>query len=154
MDHPGLVAGIYKGLKLQEKVDKRLHSSDPCRGISPGQSVIAMILNGLGFSNRRLYLTPQFFENKPINKLLECDLSRNAIDDYTLDETAEYGVSQFFAEIAFSIASEEGLLGRTAHSGSTSFSVEGNYAEEGGLIKVTLGYSKEDRGDLKQVVMN
>ncbi len=26
-----------------------------------------MILNGLGFTNRRLYLTHQFFKNKPVN---------------------------------------------------------------------------------------
>jgi hypothetical protein len=29
-----------------------------------------MILNGLGFSNRQLYLVPQYFENKPVEHLL------------------------------------------------------------------------------------
>ena len=31
---------------------------------------MAMILNGLGFSNRQLYLVPQYFENKPVEHLL------------------------------------------------------------------------------------
>jgi transposase len=29
-----------------------------------------MVLNGLGFTNRRLYLVPRFFEKKPIERLL------------------------------------------------------------------------------------
>jgi hypothetical protein len=33
--------------------------------VSAGKAAVAMILNGLGFTNRRLYLTPQFFESKP-----------------------------------------------------------------------------------------
>jgi hypothetical protein len=29
-----------------------------------------MVLNGPGFSNRQLYLVAQFFENKPVERLL------------------------------------------------------------------------------------
>jgi transposase len=29
-----------------------------------------MILNDLGFANRRLYLTPHFFRNKPTERLI------------------------------------------------------------------------------------
>jgi hypothetical protein len=35
-----------------------------------GTAVVAMILNGLGFANRQLYLIPQFFANKPVEHLL------------------------------------------------------------------------------------
>jgi len=38
--------------------------------VSVGTATVAMVLNGLGFSNRRLYLVPQFFENKPVQRLL------------------------------------------------------------------------------------
>ena len=55
MDHHGLVAGVCKDLKIAERIDKII-PIDPQRKVSPGQAVVAMILNGLGFTNRRLYL--------------------------------------------------------------------------------------------------
>ena len=69
MDHHGLVAAVCKDLGIAEKIDKKL-ARDPQRVVSPGQAVVAMILNGLGFTNRRLYLTHQFFQTKPIGHLL------------------------------------------------------------------------------------
>ena len=44
------------------------------RDVSVGTAVVAMILNGLGFANRQLYLVPQYFANKPIEHLFR---SRN-----------------------------------------------------------------------------
>lgn len=38
--------------------------------VSVGTARVAMALNGLGFSNRRLYLTPQFYTDKPVEHLL------------------------------------------------------------------------------------
>ena len=38
--------------------------------ITPGEAIAGMILNGLGFANRPLSLTPQFFANKPLDLLL------------------------------------------------------------------------------------
>ena len=42
------------------------------------------MLNGLGFTNRRLYLTSQFFESKPIERLFEGSISAKNLDDNTL----------------------------------------------------------------------
>jgi transposase len=70
MDHHGLVAAVCKDLKIAERIDARIKSA-PDRVVSAGQAVVAMILNGLGFTNRRLYLTHQFFETKPVSRLLE-----------------------------------------------------------------------------------
>jgi hypothetical protein len=38
--------------------------------VSVGTATVAMLLNGLGFSNRRLYLDSQFFEYQPIEHRL------------------------------------------------------------------------------------
>ncbi len=38
--------------------------------MSVGTATMAMILNGLGFSNRQLYLVPQFFVTQPAQHLL------------------------------------------------------------------------------------
>src|SRR5260370_36011961 len=92
MDHHGLVAAICQDLKIAERIDIRL-SSGPQRKISPGIAVIAMIINGLGFTNRTLYLAHHFFESKPIEKLLGVGLKPKDITDHALgcalDDIAE-----------------------------------------------------------------
>jgi transposase len=113
IDHLGLVAAICQDLKIAQRIDDRL-TCDPQRKVSSGTAVVAMIINGLGFTNRRLYLTHQFFESKAIERLLGPNFEAKDITDYTLghalDNIAEYGSSKLFAEVAFGIAIENNLL--------------------------------------------
>ena len=65
-DHLGLVAGLVDELGLVERVDQLIPQDSRQRYLSVGQIVKAMILNGLGFTQRVLYLTPRFFRDKPV----------------------------------------------------------------------------------------
>lgn len=159
IDHFGLVAATCKDLKIAQKIDEKLGKIDERRVVSCGQSVVAMILNGLGFVNRRLYLTHQFFENKPVELLLDANIQAKDITDYTLghalDEIASYGSTELFAEVAFEIALENNLLGMSNHLDTTSIVVHGEYEQkEAGAIEITYGHSKEKRHDLKQFVLS
>ena len=160
MDHHGLVAAACHELNLAEKINNRIGSSAKDRIVQPGQSVVAMIINGLGFSNKRLYLTPKFFENKPVSLLLGEEIEARHLNDDTLgkalDEIATYGASQLVTEVAFEVASEHQLLSKRAHLDSTSFAVHGAYEnpDKNADIEVTYGYSKDHRPDLKQVMMS
>jgi transposase len=160
LDHHGLVASICSSLGLKDKINSRISQTDSRRVVSCGTSVVAMILNGLGFTNHRLYLTSQFFENKPVSQLLEESLSAKDLTDDTLghalDEIAEYGATELFSEVAFEIAIEQDLLGGFHHLDTTSLSVHGNYEgyEDVESVKITHGYSKDHRPDLKQVVLS
>ena len=40
------------------------------RKVGVGAATVAMALNGLGFSKRRLYLVPRLFASKPVERLL------------------------------------------------------------------------------------
>ncbi len=68
LDHLGIVAGVCREVGIAEWLDKR--GGENRRSVSVGTATVAMILNGLGFSNRQLYLVPQFFANKPVEHLL------------------------------------------------------------------------------------
>src|SRR4030095_9629103 len=68
LDHLGVVASVIKDLGLIEMIDARLLLHDQAE-ITAGEAIAGMILNGLGFSNRPLSLTPQFFANKPLDLL-------------------------------------------------------------------------------------
>jgi transposase len=43
--------------------------------------MVAMILNGRGFSNRRLCLVSQFFANKPVERLLGPGITGEDLND-------------------------------------------------------------------------
>lgn len=61
LDHLGIVASVISRLKLVEKIDSRLPvSKEKGAKVTMGQRVAAMILNGLGFTDDRLYLFPEF----------------------------------------------------------------------------------------------
>jgi transposase len=59
LDHLGLVAATIESLRLVKRIDKRLplKEDDKCK-VTHGQRVKAMIINGLGYTNSPLYLTP------------------------------------------------------------------------------------------------
>lgn len=165
MDHHGLVASVCHDLGIAEKINKRLDKGDLRRVVSAGKSVVAMIINGLGFTNRRLYLTHQFFENKPTEILLNESIQSSDITNYTLghtlDEIAAFGASNLFAEVAFETAIEHDLINQVNHLDSTSISVHGTYQSDDdmdednpSMIKITQGFSKDHRPDLNQIVLS
>ena len=165
MDHHGLIAATCKDLGIAQKINSKIGNQDSRRVVTTGKAVVAMILNGLGFTNRRLYLTHQFFDNKPTDVLLDEDIQASDITDYTLghalDEIAEYGSSKLFGEVAFEVAMENNLLSDLNHLDTTSISVDGVYDfktktddRETSVIKITHGHSKDYRPDLKQVVLS
>lgn len=165
MDHHGLVAAVCKDLGIAEKINTRIGKADERRIVSTGKAAVAMILNGLGFTNRRLYLTHQFFETKPTEILLDEAIKASDITDYTLghalDEISEYGASKLFGEVAFEVAIENNLLGMLNHIDTTSISVDGEYDNksqdsegEPSVMKITYGHSKDYRPDLKQLVLS
>ena len=52
IDHLGIVAGIIKELRIIELIDDKV-PKDEREVISAGEAVAAMIMNGLGFSDRQ-----------------------------------------------------------------------------------------------------
>jgi transposase len=70
IEHLGLVSAMFNELEIERVVNQALGYESGSRIISPGQALKAMVLNGLGFAGRRLYLTPHFFENKPVESLI------------------------------------------------------------------------------------
>jgi transposase len=157
MDHLGIVAGMCDEIGLVEyfdQQDRQWHAR-----VSLGQAIKAMILNGLGFSNRRLYLTPQFFANKPLEALLGPGIAAEDLNDDCLDRALDWlyahDVTTQFAGLAAQARARWGLVAHEIHVDTTSFAVEGAYepvAREASdqVIAITYGYSRDHRADLKQ----
>jgi transposase len=161
INHLGIVAATGKDLRIAELINEAIPPKDPRRIVSTGHSAMAMILNGLGFSNHRLYMVSDFFQNKPIDRLLGEGIEADHLNDDTLgkalDEIAEYGASRLFGEVALKIALEHKLIDKFARIDTTSFSLQGAYDSESleeQVIQVTHGYSKDNKPDLKQVILS
>lgn len=170
LDHLGIVAGVCQEIGLAAWLDEQ----DPTnrQQVSVGTATTAMILNGLGFSNRQLYLVPQYFANKPVEHLLGRGITAEMLNDdclgRTLDWLYAHDPTKLFAGIARRARQVFGVSTAQVHVDTTSFSVSGNYepkqalaadAEgaavkeseaEPALIAITYGYSRDHREDLKQ----
>src|SRR6266436_4052352 len=158
LDHLGLIAHVIKDLGLISMIDTRI-VPDEQEEITPGEAVAGMILNGLGFAHRPLSLTPQFFANKPLDLLLREGVQAEMFTRFklgrTLDEVHAYGCDLLFSELALAVCVQESIEQRFNHLDTTSFSLSGNYVPESDqqAIRITHGYSKDHRPDLKQVVL-
>jgi transposase len=157
-DHLGVIASMIKDLGLIAMIDTRL-MPDEQEVITPGEAVAAMILNGLGFANRPLSLTPQFFANNPLDLLFREGIEAEMFNRFklgrTLEEAYTYGCDLLFEELALSICAHEGIDRRFNHLDTTSFSLTGAYVPDSDehALHITHGYSKDHRPDLKQAVL-
>jgi transposase len=157
LDHLGIVAGICRDIGLAEYLDARdehLHER-----VGVGTATVAMILNGLGFANRRLYLVPQFFATKPVEHLLGAGVRADDLNDECLGRALDWLYAHhptvLFAGIATQARHRLGVSARQLHVDTTSFSVSGAYTFEEGevdaeAIAITYGYSRDHREDLQQ----
>jgi len=124
--------------------------------VSIGTATVAMILNGLGFSNRRLYLVSQFFATKPVEHLLGPGITAEMLHDdclgRTLDWLYAHDPTALFAGIAHQARARFAVSTWQVHVDTTSFAVSGEYVPQADAqtIAVTYGYSRDHRADLKQ----
>jgi transposase len=158
LDHLGVVASVSKDLGLIEMIDARLLVHDQ-EEITAGEAVAGMILNGLGFSDRPLTLTPQFFANKPLDLLFHEGVRAELFNRFklgrTLDEAYGYGCALLLSELALSVCRQEGIDARFNHLDTTSFSLTGDDVPDSDehAMAITHGYAKDHRPDLKQAVL-
>src|SRR2546425_7099487 len=133
LDHLGIIAGVIKDLGIIEMIDVRIRPDDQ-EDITTGEAVAGMILNGLGFSDRPLSLTPQFFANKPVALLLREGVSAEHFNrcklGRSLDKVFAYGCDVLCSDIALPVCRQEGIDLRFNSLDTTSFALTGAYDPE------------------------
>jgi hypothetical protein len=152
-----MVAGVCQEIGLAQYLDALAGPS--AQQVSMGTATMAMILNGLGLSNRRLYLVSQFFATKPVEHLLGPGITADLLHvdclGRTLDWLYAHDPTMLFAGIARQARERFGVVARQVHVDTTSFSVAGEYApdpegdeqdEDAQVVAVTYGYSLRSPG--------
>jgi transposase len=131
LNHLGIVAEVCREIGVADWLD----AQDPDRRqyVSVGTATVALVLNGLGFSNRQLYLVPQFFADKPVEHLLGPGIVAEDLNDdclgRTLDWLYEHDVTRLFAGLAVRARRAFGVEVGRLHADTTSFAVHGQYAQ-------------------------
>jgi len=183
LDHLGLIAGLVDEIGIVQKINE-LIGEQPGEIVSPGLAVKAMIINGLGLVSAPLYLFPKFFEGKALEHLMGEGIQASHFNEYrlgrVLDKLYLAGSSQIFTTIAVDAAQKFEIDTETSHLDSSSFHLHGKYESElpsvsaiesqmafegcdrestkpvssAVPIKITYGYSRDRRPDLKQFILD
>jgi len=157
LDHLGIVAATCDKIGLVEAIDN-LVGVDPRSEMTVGECVKLMVINGLGFSSRPQYLEAQFYDSKPINRLLGREMVSEKITDdrlgRALDRCYKSGCTEMFGAIASQGALRFNVEKKFRCLDSTSMAVEGEYSKEEGIGLIKFGYSKDHRSDLKQFMIS
>jgi transposase len=160
IDHFGMIAGVFDELNISQIIDRALPKTRQHKA-SHSAIVKAMILNGLGFIESRLYFYSNFFIGLPKEKLLGEGITPSHLNDDTLSRTLdaiyEYCPTELFSEISLQALSKMTEETHLLHADTTNFSMFGKYegdAPDGtDSIKITFGHAKDNRVDLKRFVL-
>ena len=132
-----------------------------------------------GFVSRPLYLFPQFFQDKATEHLLGLGILPEHLNDdkigRVMDKLYVKGLTNIFLLIALTAVKKYNISTNYSHLDATSFSLQGKYepnwpeisvVREGKSselsesetlsqpIKITYGYSRDKRPDLKQFMLD
>lgn len=103
---------------------------------------------------------PDYFSDKPVERLLDKGISAEHINDDALgrclDKLYELDVSKLYQGLSEQVVRHLKLPCDSVHLDSTSFHVDGDYDKEDdiGCIDITKGYSRDHRPELNQVILN
>ena len=180
IDHLGIVAGIIDSIGIVEIINE-LIGVEKDEKVNAGQVVKAMIINGLGFVSKPLYMFPKYFETIACEHLIGPGVKPEYLNDDKLgrvmDKLFIKGLDTIFFIIAVKAAQKFGVSLSTSHLDSSSIHVHGQYntslpevifenqkignnqeLEEIAVkspkeITITYGYSRDHRPDLKQFII-
>jgi transposase len=133
IDHLGIVAGLIDEIGIVETINSKL-GIDTREKIAAGILVKAILINGLGFVSRPLYLFSQFFDDKAIELLLGEDIDSGYLNDdkigRVMDKLYKYGLNNLFLEIVLSVINKFQIDTKYSHLDATSFHLHGEYKSE------------------------
>lgn len=124
--------------------------------IQPGIVVLGMVEDTLS-GRSPLYQLSHFFEEKDTELLLGEPISADKFTDYNigraLDKIFETGTQKIFGQLSQNAIGGFQIKPIGAHYDTTSVSVFGDYEMTDEPFKITYGYSKAKRPDLKQFLI-
>ena len=157
--HLPLVLGVLRKLDIAELVDAVI-PPHPEQIVSAGRAVEALVLAILD-GHHALYKVGRRLDERGMLPLLQPGLEPHSLHDtrlgQTLDALFDANLHQLFSAISLRALDIYQVETPWLHQDTTTISFYGAYEEgrdEGQGPRPTYGYSKDGRGDLKQVLLS
>lgn len=160
-----VIAELCRELKVADLVNRMVRWDSARWKVSPGTLICALIVNILT-SREPLYKVEQFFRRAHVPGLFdEATLPEDFNDDAlarALSRVAEIDKKALIETVGCRVVCHGGIPVRTAHADTTSISLFGQFEPTAAdqrfleanpdqkLLRITNGFSKQHRPDLKQ----
>jgi len=149
-----IVKSYAKRINLVETINGMVESQ---MDLSPGDAIWGMVVDTLS-GRTPLYRLKNSFENQDTELLFGKSIDPQQFDDTNLgramDKIFETGAHKIFSQISQNAIGGFKLDTSGFHYDTTSVSVFGDYDYEDPPLKITYGYSKAKRPDLKQFMVS
>jgi transposase len=149
-----IVKEYAKRLNLVETIDTIVDSQ---MDLSPGNAVLAMIVDTISGRNP-LYRLEESFQDVDTELILGKSIDAAKFNDTNLgralDRLHESGTQKIFSQVSHNAIGGFKLDTRHHHYDTTSVTVYGDYDDPEASLKITYGYSKDKRPDLKQFLVS
>jgi transposase len=152
-----IVSAYAQKLGLMEQINQQIDSE---MDVSAGDWVLLMVLDTLS-GRSPLYRLEEFASSQDLELLLGTGYAPEDFNDdgagRILDKIFEAGSMKLFTSVALRACEALHIKSPYLHFDTTSKSLMGDYefeAEDAQPFKITYGYSKDKRPDLKQFVLS
>lgn len=154
---PGpIISTIFRQLGFHDTINQMLTWDEKQCLHSPATHILAIIINILSGKRVALYKVHKFFEEKDTEILFGKGVKPSHLNDdalaRTLDKLYNANPKKVFSTLALKAVMHENIDTKVLHGDTTARLVYGEYEEGDGeeFLKITWGYNKEHRTDLKQ----
>ena len=153
--HLPVVKEYARRMGLVEVIDRALVSG---MRVSPGKVILGLVMNVL-CGRSPLYRVAEFFRIRDVPLLPGEGMTAAMLNDDTigrvLDRIYEYGTWKLFSEVCVQAFQNFAVDCSVVHQDTTSVSVWGQYSPgPRDPMRITNGFSKDKRPDLKQFVFS
>jgi transposase len=143
-------------LPIVKEYARRINLAGTQMTLQPGVAIPGMVLDTLS-GRSPLYRLKHYFEGKDIELLLGEAVHVSQFTDYNvgraLDKIFNAGTQKIFSQLSQNAIGGFHIEVTAAHYDTTSVTVHGDYAMQDEPFKITHGYSKDKRPDLKQFLV-
>jgi len=149
--HLPIVKEYAQRMGIVEIVDRTINCG---MNVSPGKVILSLVMNVLS-GRSPLYRVEEFFRTRDVALLLGEDMRAEMLNDdaigRVLDRVYGYGTWKLFSDVCIQAFVNFEVNCSVVHQDTTSVSVWGEYNPAAGdPIRITHGFSKDKRPDLKQ----
>jgi len=159
LDYYGIIATLADEIGIAQTIDEMVDNHFN-QTVTTGQSVKAILHNMLAIFMRPLYLTSEFLNDKPVDRLVHPDLTADHFTDNVLgaalDRLYETGLDEIFLRISSRVfINYPELVSPFLHADITQMIVHGDYETEDheNAIEMAHGWPNINHDDVKQFLI-